>query len=123
MDQVALESLALQLRWLRRRLEYHLLGNHLLCNGKALVFGRLYFEGPEADEWLRTGLAVVERELREQILDDGAHFERSPMYHLIVLEDLLDMININCAYDRPIPDLWVDKVQQMLRWAAAAPRW
>ena len=25
-----------------------------------------------------------------QILDDGGHFEKSPMYHAIILEDLLD---------------------------------
>ena len=31
------ESLAVQLRWLSRRLEYHLLGNHLFANAKALA--------------------------------------------------------------------------------------
>ena len=31
-------SLAIQLRFLSRRLEFHLLGNHLLANAKALLF-------------------------------------------------------------------------------------
>src|SRR5690606_21640103 len=36
---------------------------------------------------------------------DGGHFERSPMYHCIVLEDLLDVINLleSNAIDAP-PD-------------------
>ena len=38
-----LDSLATQLAWLERRLEYHLLANHLLKNGKALLFGGVFF--------------------------------------------------------------------------------
>nr|AIA14495.1 Unknown Function [uncultured bacterium] len=79
----ALHSLAVQCRYLSRRLEYHLLGNHLFANAKALVFAGLFFEGPEADAWLRTGLDILRREVPEQVLPDGGHFERSPMYLLL----------------------------------------
>jgi uncharacterized heparinase superfamily protein len=89
-----LESLALQARWLRRRLEYHLLANHLLANAKALVYAGAFFEGEEAGEWLDKGLEILEKEMPEQILSDGGHFERSPMYHSIVLEDVLDLVNL-----------------------------
>lgn len=119
LEVAAVDSLALQLRWLRRRLEYHLLGNHLLANAKALIFGGLYFEGDEADEWFRTGKRIFNSQLREQILADGGHFELSPMYHLIVLEDLLDVINVCQAYGRPLPEKWSEKVKQMLAWADA----
>jgi uncharacterized heparinase superfamily protein len=91
-------SLAVQARWLRRRLEHHLLGNHLLANAKALIFAGCFFEGWEADRWRRRGEKILRRELNEQILPDGGHFERSPMYHSIVLEDLLDLINLDHAY-------------------------
>ena len=37
-------SLAVQARWLGGRLEYHLLGNHLLANAAALVHAGLYFD-------------------------------------------------------------------------------
>lgn len=94
MKKTWLDSLALQARWLRRRLEYHLLANHILANAKALVFAGVFFEGREAEEWLAKGLAILERELPEQILPDGGHFERSPMYHSIVLEDVLDLVNL-----------------------------
>jgi len=84
-------SLAVQVRWLAQHLEWHLLGNHLFANAKALVFAGLFFDGPEAETWLRTGLKILRRELPEQILSDGGHFELSPMYHAIILEDLLDL--------------------------------
>ncbi|MCP4410619.1 MAG: heparinase, partial [Gammaproteobacteria bacterium] len=92
----ALQSLAVQTRWLSKRLEWHLLGNHLLANAKALVFAGL-FDGSEAVSWQRTGLSIYRREIPEQVLADGGHFERSPMYHAIILEDLLDLFNLSTA--------------------------
>lgn len=112
-------SLATQTRWLRRRLEFHLLGNHLLANAKALVFSGLYFDGQEADAWYEQGMQILQRELPEQVLSDGAHFELSPMYHAAVLEDLLDLVNILRCYDRDVPALWMDCAQRMLRWLQA----
>lgn len=92
-----LHSLAVQARWLERRLEWHLLGNHLFANAKALLFAGLFFEGDEAARWRATGQRIVERELPEQVLADGAQFERSPMYHALALEDLLDLLNLLAA--------------------------
>ena len=89
----ALQSLAVQVRWLRRRLEWHLLGNHLFANAKALVMAGLFFEGPEPDAWLAEGLRILDAEIPEQILGDGGQFERSPMYHALALEDMLDLVN------------------------------
>lgn len=95
------DSLAVQARWLSRRLEWHLLGNHLFVNAKALVFAGLFFDGPEAEGWLRTGWQILERELPEQILADGGQFERSPMYHALALEDLLDLVNASAWLAAP----------------------
>ncbi|MBI3351076.1 MAG: alginate lyase family protein [Nitrospirae bacterium] len=88
------QSLAVQTRYLMKRLEYHLPGNHLLKNGVALIFSGAFFEGAEPKKWLEQGMRIVSTEIQEQILPDGGHFERSPMYHSIVLEDLLDCVNI-----------------------------
>lgn len=92
------QSLSVQARWLARRLEWHLLGNHLFANAKALVFAGLFFQGTEADDWVRNGLAILEREVPEQILADGGQFERSPMYHALALEDVLDLMNVAQAF-------------------------
>ena len=93
-----IESLAIQARHLRRRLEHHLLGNHLFVNAKALVIAGTFFEGPEADAWRNEGHRLLERELAEQLLADGGHFERSPMYQALLLEDLLDLLALEEVY-------------------------
>lgn len=92
LSEAAVQSLAEQARYLRAHIEWHLLGNHLFANAKALVFAGAMFEGDEAAEWLAKGLEILTDELDEQILADGGHFERSPMYHALILEDVLDLI-------------------------------
>lgn len=117
-----LDSLAVQVRWLRRRLEHHLLGNHLWANAKALVFAGACFTGDEAQAWQCTGLQLLERELREQVLADGGHCERSPMYHAILTEDMLDLLQLAQQTQRfPARQVesWRQAAQRMLAWAAA----
>lgn len=118
-----LASLAVQARFLARRLEWHLLGNHLLANAKALVHAGLFFDGPEADGWRTTGLAILAREIPEQVLADGGHFELSPMYHAIILEDLLDLANIAAAFPgvvaAGVPGGWHEAIGRMRTWLAA----
>ena len=116
-----LDSLAVQVRWLRVRLEYHLLGNHLWANAKALVFAGAYFDGDEAQAWMRQGLRLVQRELREQVLPDGGHFERSPMYHAILTEDLLDLVQLagtGPVIESAVSRGWRETAGRMLDWAA-----
>lgn len=114
----ATHSLAVQSRWLRQRLEWHLLGNHLFANAKALVFAGMFFDGAEARRWLDRGLSIAAKELDEQVLDDGGHFERSPMYHAIFLEDLLDLVNVVLAYGHEAPASWTRKIDRMRHWLA-----
>ncbi|SDM92325.1 Uncharacterized conserved protein, heparinase superfamily [Geoalkalibacter ferrihydriticus] len=115
----ALDSLAVQTRYLLKRLEYHLLGNHLWANAKALVFAGLFFAGDEAQAWLSRGLKILDAQMPEQILEDGGHFERSPMYHAIILDDLLDLINLYRAYGREIPVDWLGAHVCMRAWLIA----
>ncbi|HNS80422.1 MAG TPA: alginate lyase family protein [Kiritimatiellia bacterium] len=116
LSELALHSLAVQVRYLRARLEYHLLGNHLLANAVALIFSGLFFEGKEPARWRRKGVRLFERELKEQILPDGGHIERSPMYHAIVLEDLLDIIQLHGVYGLDCPPSWAETAGRMLSW-------
>lgn len=72
-------------------LEYHLLANHLLENAFALLFGAYYFQ----DQKLYvTAKKLLIKQLNEQILKDGAHYELSPMYHQILFHRLLDCIHL-----------------------------
>ncbi len=76
------QSLHTQAEALCARLEYHLLGNHLFENAAALALLGSRFLGEDAARWRGLGFSLLQRELPEQILPDGMHFERSPMYHL-----------------------------------------
>ncbi len=113
------QSLAVQARWLSRRLERHLLGNHLFANAKALVFAGCHFEGAEAERWFRTGMDILAREIPEQVLPDGAQFELSPMYHALALEDLLDLVNLLRVAGRAVPPDWAGRIMAMRGWLAA----
>ena len=81
-------SLARQAAYLSRNLERDVLGNHLIANARALVLaGRAL----EDDALLARGLAVLRGEVPRQVLSDGGHYERSPLYHDLVLRDLLEI--------------------------------
>jgi uncharacterized heparinase superfamily protein len=118
LPQEARHSLAIQARWLTRRLERHLLGNHLFANAKALIFAGLWFDGEEAQKWLAIGFRILAREVPEQILPDGGQFELSPMYHALALEDMLDLINITHNYSAALD---ANQQKQQADWEARLP--
>ncbi len=88
------KSLYSQALWIEQNIEYHILANHYLKNGVALFFAGAYFQGPDADRWLKKGAQILREELDEQFLADGGHYERSPMYHSICVTDYLDVLNL-----------------------------
>jgi len=116
-----IESLAIQARHLRARLEHHLLGNHLFVNAKALLFAGTYFQGAEADAWRAEAERLLAREMGEQILEDGGHFERSPMYHALILADVLDLVALAKAApgSTGLQHRLRAMASPMLRWLAA----
>lgn len=79
-------SMYAQYLHLQKKLERHLLGNHYFENIKAVLLGSLYFQEPSVYAKYRE---LLREEIREQILPDGLHYERSLMYHKIILEDLM----------------------------------
>lgn len=85
-----LDYLYSQYRLLEKKIEYHLLANHLLEDAFSLFIGALFFN---EDRMFNKAACLLIKELNEQILDDGAHYEQSPMYHCILLDRLLDCIN------------------------------
>jgi uncharacterized heparinase superfamily protein len=116
----ARDSLAAQARWLDKRLEWHLLGNHLWSNAKALVFAGSFFSGSEADGWRTRGAQILSAELPEQVLADGGQFELSPMYHALALEDVLDLVNAANTWPGRLSEPLVARLRQlapaMLHW-------
>ncbi|MBT1699568.1 heparinase II/III family protein [Fulvivirgaceae bacterium PWU4] len=100
-----------QFKMLYYTVEYHLLGNHLMENGFALLFGAYYFRD---EKFYKKATRILKTELAEQTLADGAHFERSPMYHCILLHRVLD------AYNLVASNPWKqDELQTILKQKAA----
>ena len=113
-------SLGMQAHVLMQCIEYHLLGNHIFANGKALVFAGSYFSGKAADAWLKKGLRILDRQIKEQFLADGGHFELSPMYHAILLWDMCDLVNLaNLSKQTSLlsrKEQWESVIQRGLVW-------
>ena len=85
-DEIINSALYFHYSILFKNLEYHLLGNHILENAFSLLFGGYYFQ----DEKLyNKSYKILISELNDQVLKDGAHFELSPMYHSLILENCL----------------------------------
>jgi uncharacterized heparinase superfamily protein len=87
-------SIARQAESLMAKIEYPIMGNHLFANGKALVFAGTFLDGDIAERCLSKGLDILDVEVEEQFLADGAHFELSPMYHQILMWDMCDLVNL-----------------------------
>ncbi len=103
--------------YLDNNLEYHLQANHLLENALALWFSCHLFED---ESLIKKTKKLIQNQLDEQILKDGAHYELSPMYHQIILGRLLESIAL--AIENPREwhsdtlDLMKEKASEMLSW-------
>lgn len=115
-DTKVTRSLLGQFNILSKSLEYHLLGNHLLENAFALLFGAYFFQN---ESFYHIAERLLKEELAEQINEDGGHYERSPMYHQIILYRLLDCLNLvqnNPWNSAALLPLLEEKAVMMLGW-------
>ena len=71
-----------QVRWLDRWIEYDVRANHLLTNVCALTVAACMLD---EQALLNRVLPQLKSQFDEQILKDGGHYERSPMYHAQML--------------------------------------
>lgn len=90
-DEKIDETLYHHARTLVFNLEYHLLANHLLENAFSILFGAYYFQD---DRIYTKAKKLLTQQLNEQLLEDGAHYELSLMYHQILFHRLLDCIQL-----------------------------
>ena len=119
-DQDYIENnLALQCSYLFKKVEWHLGGNHVLTNAKALIFAGIFFDGPEAEKWRIRGISIWNSQVEQQVLSDGAHFELSPMYQSILIKDFLDLIYLIECSEFKLEDSWKTTVLLMLDWLSA----
>ncbi len=106
-------SLAEQLWLLERYLETDILGNHIIRNLRALLWGSAMLKGEAPARWRRRAARLLAAEIEEQVLPDGMHYERSPSYHCQVTADLLDCHAVLAA--GPLRERLEERIRAMMR--------
>jgi uncharacterized heparinase superfamily protein len=109
-DETIRASIYAQAAFLARHLEHDVRGNHLLENARALIRAGAFFD---ERRWLARGADVLRVEVPEQVLADGGHFERTPAYHVRVLQVLEDVATY-------VPEPWLTSAIERMRAFLAA---
>ncbi|MBJ8116768.1 alginate lyase family protein [Bacillus sp. LB(2018)] len=74
--------------FLEKNIEEYLGANHLVMDGKGLVFGGVFLNDVSI---IKTGVNLLKRELQEQVLESGMHYEMSSSYHIEVLMHFMEV--------------------------------
>ena len=84
-----LESLSHQIHHLQHNLAWDAGDHDIIHNLKALIYAGLCLPGLQS--FYLDALDILSEQLDSQILPDGGHSARSPLFHLNVLRDILDI--------------------------------
>jgi uncharacterized heparinase superfamily protein len=103
--------------FLARHVETDVGGNHLLKDAVALLLAGCAFDGPAPRAWREQAGRLLAAELPRQVLADGGHYERSPMYHQLVLADLLVALLAAGKRDLAVAEPLADAVRRMQRFS------
>lgn len=69
-------------------------GNHLLFEAQRMLFAGAFFpEFNDAESWRKSGIAVLNTEIKKQVYPDGVQFELSPVYHAASIDIFLRGFN------------------------------
>ena len=117
LEQKFLASAWEQAEYLWRNVEWDLRGNHLLRDAVGLAWAGRFFAGMQAERWLKSATKLAVSQAEEQVLADGGHFERSPMYHVHVMEDLHTLAGLvtDVRAERLLTDIW-QRMAEFLQW-------
>ncbi|MFK7894213.1 MAG: heparinase II/III family protein [Myxococcota bacterium] len=118
-----LASMADQAETLAQGLEVRLQANHLLSNRLSVVWAGMLLDGRTSADWRGQAEGLM-AELAAQVRPDGGHEERSPMYHALILENVLDLLNVCRAAPQRAPIGLIDALSEAAaRMLAALQFW
>ena len=112
-----INSLWDQILWLTNNKEKHLGGNHYLDNLFALIIGSLHFKNYKSENIFKESIRLLKIELKNQILFDGGHEERCALYHINLLEGLVEVACFMNIFQKKVPNWMSDSIYLMLKWA------
>lgn len=85
----------------------------VLENSGLYAIGKLLEEEPAKYDFARLAKSRLLKQLRIQVMDDGVHWEQSPMYHNEVLLCFMEVLRIAGCYGDELPPQMEERVRRM----------
>lgn len=92
-------------------------GNHLLFEAQRMIYAGTFFpEFNDADTWRKSGIDILNAEIKEQVYDDGMQYELDPHYHLAAINIFYKAIEIASVngFRNEFPQYYLDTVEKMI---------
>lgn len=100
--------------YLESHLEYDILNNHLVFEGRTLLMAAsLMPDNPESKRWFNAGWQALVSEFDHEIRQDGTHGEQSAGYHMQVLLEYLTALRIRQSNGQSVPEEWNPRLTAM----------
>ncbi|SHM75772.1 heparin-sulfate lyase HepC [Flavobacterium chilense] len=92
-------------------------GNHLLFEAqRVLGAGASFPELKQAEDWRKSGIEILNREIKLQVFDDGVQWELSPTYHVACIEIFLKAYNSAkmAGVEKEFPETYSKTIEKMI---------
>lgn len=96
---------------------YSELGNHLLFEAQRILFAGSFFpEFKDAAAWRKSGIEVLNTEIKKQVFADGMQWELSPTYHIASIDIFLKAYNAAkmAGVEKEFPASYVKTIENMV---------
>jgi len=92
-------------------------GNHLLFEAQRILFAGSFFpEFKESPFWRKSGIDVLNAEIKKQVYADGVQFELSPAYHVASIDIFLKAYNAAkmAGVENEFPETFSKTIEKMI---------
>lgn len=92
-------------------------GNHLLFEAQRVLGAGAFFpEFKQAEEWRKSGIEILNREIKLQVLADGVQWELSPTYHVGCIEIFTKAYNAAkmAGVEKEFPESYIKTIEKMI---------
>jgi heparan-sulfate lyase len=92
-------------------------GNHLLFEAQRMIYAGAFFpEFKRAESWRKSGIGILNDEIKVQVYEDGFQYELDPHYHLASINIFIKGIEIADVngYKEEFPVSYLETVEKMI---------
>ncbi|MFH6995061.1 heparin-sulfate lyase HepC [Flavobacterium sp. FlaQc-48] len=92
-------------------------GNHLLFEAQRVLGAGAFFpEFKQSEEWRKSGIEILNREIKLQVLPDGVQWELSPTYHVGCIEIFTKAYNAAkmAGVANEFPESYIKTIEKMV---------